>query len=170
MYLQDKSGRGRGRLSKQAVTITQWMNFHLAEHQGLETGPRFFYYYYSDYQISPAPRIPGPKFYLETAQTYFEDVIIIILCVFYSACLVSARRNAFVDRGDAGLQLQLSFAEPGHSGILAMIPTNVQASDSRGSCTQLPTNHKRVGIRQRDLLDTTAFLELQPYVSWDTLR
>ena len=85
----------------------------------------FFYSCYFDYQISPAPRIPGPKSYLETAQTSFEDVMIIILCVFSSAYLVSARRNAFVDREDAGLKIQLSAAEPGRSDILAMILTNI---------------------------------------------
>ena len=74
--------------------------------------------------------------------------MIIILCVFSSACLVSARRNAFVDRRDAGLKLQLSFAEPGRSDILAMIPTNVQGLDSKGSGTQLSTIHARVSIIQ----------------------
>lgn len=61
----------------------------------LETGnwPRFFVYCYFNYQIFPAPRIPGPKFYLESAQTYFEDVMIIILCVFSSAHLAPDRRN-----------------------------------------------------------------------------
>lgn len=79
--------------------------FSLGWTLGTGNWPGFFYYYYSDYQISPAPRIPGPKFYLETAQTYFEDVMIIILCVFSSVCLVSARRDAFVDSGDAGLKI-----------------------------------------------------------------
>lgn len=147
--------------------------FSLGWTLGTGNWPGFFYYYYSDYQISPAPKIPGPKFDLGTyfeAQTYFEDATIIILCVFSSACLVSARRNAFVDRGDAGLKIQLSFAEPGRSGILATIPTNTQGLDSKGSGIQLSAIHARVGIMQYDLLDKSAFLEEQLYVSWDTLR
>ncbi|RMC16144.1 hypothetical protein DUI87_08358 [Hirundo rustica rustica] len=35
--------------------------------------------------------------------------------------------------GEAGLKLQLSFAKPGHLGILAMILINIQGMDSKGS-------------------------------------
>lgn len=151
LYLQDESGRGHGCLRKQAVTISQGMDFHLTEPQGPATGldssaTLQSNYCYSDYQISPAPRTSGSEFYLETAQTYFEDVMIIILRVSSSARLVFARRKAFVDRVDAGLQFQLSFAEPGRSDILATIPTNIQGLDSKGSGTQLSTRQARVGV------------------------
>lgn len=127
----------------------------------LETGnwPRFFVYCYSNYQIFPAPRIPGPKFYLETAQTYFEDVMIIILCVFSSAHLAPDRRNG-LKRGRSRSQTpaQLCWARMfrylGHD-------TNKQGLDSKGSGSQFSTIHARGGIMQLDLLGIAVLLELQ---------
>lgn len=72
--------------------------FSLGWTLGTTNWPQFFYYCYSNFQIFPAPRTPGPNFYLEATQTYFEDVLIIILCVFSSACLAPTRRS-YLKRG-----------------------------------------------------------------------
>lgn len=86
--------------------------------------------------------------------------MIIILCVFSSACLVSARRNAVVDKGS---QMQVSKSS---SALLRMFRYLVHD----------PNKHSGVGFKRlrhptlnHPCKDTAVFLELQLYVSWDIL-
>lgn len=146
LYLQDKSGRGHGRLSKQAVTISQWMNFHLAEPYGLEPGPDFSTTITQTTKSPLLPEILDQNFTWKQLKHILKTWWLLFyvfspLHVWFLPEEMQLWTRGLKCRSQNPAQLCW-----GCSDILSMIPTNIQGLDSKGSGTQLSTIHARIPL------------------------